>query len=172
MSDVEAKEPVVVELGRTYRDEITGFTGVATVESEYRNGCIRVVLEAGLNGDGEMIKGYTVDVQQLVLVPEVPRVKGKIIRPKTQMDAMIKDTVTGIEGVVTARSTILGSMPEVAIQPKSCKKSGEPMEGYFFSEGRVELIKPAKAKKPVAAGEKPPGGPQSLEPTTAMNRRR
>ncbi len=37
-------------LGKTYTDSISGFTGVATVRSEYLFGCVRVQLENGTDG--------------------------------------------------------------------------------------------------------------------------
>lgn len=39
-----------VKLGETYRDSITGFEGVATGRFEYLHGCVRIDLEAIVDG--------------------------------------------------------------------------------------------------------------------------
>lgn len=52
-----------VTLGRDYRDTITGFTGTATSRHEYLYGCVRVNLEANVDGKPEE---YVFDEQRLV----------------------------------------------------------------------------------------------------------
>ena len=64
-----------VTLGKTYRDKVTGFTGVATAKHEYLNGCVQYSLEGRVKegAEGEKPAAIGVDVQQLeaVDVPEV-----------------------------------------------------------------------------------------------------
>ncbi len=58
-----------VTLGKKYKDNITGYTGVATARSEYLYGCVRVLLEATkLKKDGDFITDYWVDEARLVAV--------------------------------------------------------------------------------------------------------
>ena len=54
-----------VELGRRYRDTISGFEGVATGRYEYLYGCVRISLERGKDGD---LKSEVFDEQRLVEV--------------------------------------------------------------------------------------------------------
>lgn len=54
-----------VTLGERYRDEISGFEGVATARYEYLHGCVRVQLEKG-GGDGKP-EEFVFDEQRLVL---------------------------------------------------------------------------------------------------------
>lgn len=56
-------EPVT--LGRTYRDNITGFVGTATARHEYLYGCVRVDLEGQVVQDGD-VKAWVFDEQRLV----------------------------------------------------------------------------------------------------------
>lgn len=54
-----------VKLGNTYRDRISGFTGVATARYEYLYGCVRVNLE-GPTAEGGKPTEHVVDEQRLL----------------------------------------------------------------------------------------------------------
>lgn len=157
-----------VGLGIRCRDEITGFEGVATIQTEHLNGCLRLLLEpTERNSKGEMIERCSFDIQQLKAVSGSERCKVKIIRPKIPMSAMVRDMVTGISGMVVARSTLLGGSPEIGIQPKGLKENGSPLDALFFAENRVEIIKNTEEQgKP----QKRSGGPQSLNSTLPCDR--
>ncbi|KKQ81507.1 MAG: hypothetical protein UT05_C0015G0016 [Parcubacteria group bacterium GW2011_GWF2_38_76] len=156
-----------IELGMKCRDTITGFTGITTIQTEYRNGCLRLVLEsADRNSDGEVIPACIFDIQQLEIVDSTkPSIK--IVRSSIKMNAEVKDIVTGIEGVVVAISTVLGGLPEIGIQPKKLKTDGAPANPHFFTENRIQIIQDAEAKE---EPKKRTGGPQSLEPTLPGDR--
>lgn len=55
----------IVMDGRMYCDKHTGFEGAATGVCFYENGCIRIVLEGGKDGDA---KDLVVDEQRLIEV--------------------------------------------------------------------------------------------------------
>lgn len=58
-----------VVLGKKYKDNITGYIGVATARSEYLYGCIRVLLESTkLKKDGDFINDFWVDEARLITV--------------------------------------------------------------------------------------------------------
>lgn len=61
-------------LGRTYRDLITGFKGVAIAHVRYLTGCDQVCLHPGLKPDGSVADALYVDYLRLMEVPEVPDV--------------------------------------------------------------------------------------------------
>lgn len=69
-----------IVLGRTYRDCITGFQGVATGYVTYLTGCNQVVVSPGLNKDGEFQEGHWFDETRLEHVVEVD---DKQIPPRT-----------------------------------------------------------------------------------------
>lgn len=64
----------MIELGKKYRDNISGFEGVATARFEYLTGCIRYCLESG-GKDGKP-EEWIFDEQRLEEV-EAPPVKTK-----------------------------------------------------------------------------------------------
>lgn len=54
-----------VELGKTYRDRITGFIGVCTGEAKYISGCDQVLLAPKTAKDGSHRDGCWFDIQRL-----------------------------------------------------------------------------------------------------------
>jgi hypothetical protein len=73
---------MTVKLGERYRDGISGYEGVATSRIEYLYGCVRVVLEAGVQGKPEE---FVFDEQRLVEVateePPTPTARAGGSRP-------------------------------------------------------------------------------------------
>jgi hypothetical protein len=57
-----------LELGKKYRDTVSGWEGIATCQLKYMNGCVRYDLE-GSDKDGQP-KGFVFDGEQLELVGE------------------------------------------------------------------------------------------------------
>lgn len=62
----DEQKPVVVELGREYRDIVSGFVGIATSVTEFLYACRRVTLE-GVNATNEP-KAFAFDEPSLELV--------------------------------------------------------------------------------------------------------
>src|SRR5688500_641611 len=60
------------ELGQKYRDKITQFEGIATSETTFINGCVRVVLEASKTKENGEPLDAVFDVQRLEKVVEEP----------------------------------------------------------------------------------------------------
>jgi hypothetical protein len=59
---------IPVELGRKYRDVVTGFEGVAASKTEYLNGCRRIGLER-LNDKGDEVISLVFDEPNLEKLP-------------------------------------------------------------------------------------------------------
>ncbi len=55
-----------VTLGERYRDTVTGFTGTATSEHRFLNGCVRYTLETGGEKPSDEPKELVFDEQRLV----------------------------------------------------------------------------------------------------------
>ena len=68
---------LVVELGRKYKDTITGFEGIATSRTSYLYGCARVVLQGMKLHEGKPIDPHAFDEYQLELVEEDTSQVGK-----------------------------------------------------------------------------------------------
>ena len=52
-------------LGKTYRDAITGFRGIATARVEYLTGCAQVCLTPLVGADGKVNDGLYIDEMRL-----------------------------------------------------------------------------------------------------------
>ena len=59
---------MTIELGRTYKDKITGFAGVCTGHCTYISGCDQALLQPPLDNDGRKQDGGWYDVQRLEAV--------------------------------------------------------------------------------------------------------
>lgn len=55
-------------LGKTYREVITGFKGVATARVTYLTGCDQVALHPGLDKDGKILDAVYFDHIRLELI--------------------------------------------------------------------------------------------------------
>ena len=60
-----------IELGKTYKDKITGFQGVATGEAKYISGCDQVLLIPPAK-EGAYVDGQWFDVQRCEEVDRDP----------------------------------------------------------------------------------------------------
>jgi hypothetical protein len=54
------------KLGNTYRDRITGFSGVATGWTTYISGCSQVLLAPPVDKEGKLVEAQWFDEQRLV----------------------------------------------------------------------------------------------------------
>lgn len=68
---------MTIELGKTYRDKVTGFEGIAVHRTEFLYACERVCLQAQAK-DGEIKDGHF-DAPQLEVLP---RKKTVTVEPK------------------------------------------------------------------------------------------
>jgi hypothetical protein len=68
-----------VELGDRVRDQVSGFTGIATSITRWLNGCVRVGIESEKLEKGKIGESYTIDATQLVVVKRavVPAFQGE-----------------------------------------------------------------------------------------------
>lgn len=57
----------MIELGRTYKDKITGYTGVATGHTTYISGCNQTLLVPKTKADGTGSDGRWFDDQRMEL---------------------------------------------------------------------------------------------------------
>lgn len=65
---------------------------------------------------------------------------------------VIRDTITGFKGVLTARTEWLNGCVRLTIQPQELK-DGKPIESHTFDVEQCELVETAKPKT-----VKPTGG--------------
>lgn len=60
---------MAVQLGKSYRDIITGYEGIAVSRTEFLNGCVRVAIQAPGVYEGKPYESYVVDEPQLTELP-------------------------------------------------------------------------------------------------------
>lgn len=72
----------------------------------------------------------------------------------------VKDTVSGLEGIATARTTWLNGCDRIIIQPP-IDKDGKHQEALSFDEPQVETLE----LKVVKESSKNTGGPEDVTPT-------
>lgn len=71
-----------------------------------------------------------------------------------ELGSKVKDTVTGLVGIATARTEWLNGCARVTIQPQELK-DGRPVEGYTVDEPQIEVLEVAAVKR----GPTDTGGP-------------
>jgi hypothetical protein len=75
------------------------------------------------------------------------------------LGSKVRDTLTGFTGTATGRTEWLYGCTRICIEPNEMK-DGKPIEGVWFDEQRIEVIKPDTPKvSPDSSARK--GGPQS-----------
>lgn len=164
-------------LGRTVRDLVTGFEGVAVGVTEYMYACSRVTVEPKrADKDGGLLSTESFDCMCLEIVEDAPVIEREVVFPAVPMYSMVRDGVSGIEGRVVALATNLFRDPAVGVQPLQLKEDGSPNEPHFIEEDRIEVLsednvpvaKWAKKRQPAKKDQEgeatPPktGGPQPL----------
>ena len=60
----------MILLGKTVKDKVTGFTGVATSYVQYMTGCNQYSVMPKVGEDGKLPEGHWFDEQRLVAVGE------------------------------------------------------------------------------------------------------
>lgn len=144
-----------VQLGNKARDSITGFAGVATSRTEYLYGCRRIGLTPAELKDGKPQDTQYFDDPQLTDVEEkIPTPDS----PKWLVDLgdKAKDTITGFEGIVSARIEYLFGPRRIALTPVALDKDGKPQDPIGFDESQIQ-----KESKKVQPAKKPGHGPRN-----------
>jgi hypothetical protein len=77
---------------------------------------------------------------------------------------LARDTITGFEGIVIARTEWLNKCVRLTIQPQAMK-DGKPIDNHTFDEEQLELVAAAAHKETKAAQT---GGP-TPEPAQRPN---
>ena len=76
----------------------------------------------------------------------------------------VRDTITGMEGVVVARTEWLNGCVRLALQPLDLK-DGVPQDQYWIDEPQVEVVKDTPTSKVKPSGGPRPDPVRSSDPT-------
>ena len=156
-----------VKLGSRVKDTITGFVGVAVARSEWMYGCNRIVVESQELKDGKTIDGQWFDEQRIETIEEGVLAVDEPKDCAIELGQIVRDQLTGFEGVATARTVWSSGNVTISVEPKKMK-DGKPLSSEAFDVHRLEIVTP-EPEIPVSAEAVPnaPGGPHD-DPVQAM----
>lgn len=91
--------------------------------------------------------------------------------PKFQNGDEVKDSVTGLKGIIVVTSVWLNGCIRYSVQPQELK-DGKPVEASSFDENELILVKSSKIKdsNPEKKFGGPPRNERSALKVTRMNR--
>ena len=58
-----------------------------------------------------------------------------------ELGSIVKDSVTGFQGLAVSRYDHLFGVPEIKIQPQRLEDSGKPADAIWFEESRVVEVR-------------------------------
>jgi hypothetical protein len=126
--DMTKKNKVVgIELGSLVKDSITGFTGIAVARSEFGYGCVHISIQAqGITQDGSAIPVHSFDDQRVETLEPPKKKWPKPKECKLNLGDFVRDTLTGVTGIVTAKTTNLDGRMLISVQHLDLDSNGEP----------------------------------------------
>lgn len=66
----------------------------------------------------------------------------KMANKRVELGDLVRDTITGFEGIAVKRQESIGyTQSQIGVQPTRLGDDGFPMDEYWFSEERLEVIK-------------------------------
>lgn len=71
---------------------------------------------------------------------------------KFQLGDIVKDTVTGYQGVVMCRTDWLHGCTRYGLQPTKLDKDGKPQDTIMFDEPQLVLVKAKKVERQTSTG--------------------
>lgn len=133
-----------IKLGDLAKDDLTGFEGLVIGRSLYLSNCDRLTLQPrSLDKDGKPQGTNSFDITHCTLVkssvvpvPEIPWEK----REEISLGDTARDTITGFQGVVTARTSWLDANDHLSLLPTTLDKDGQPQKQHGFDATRCELV--------------------------------
>ena len=75
-----------------------------------------------------------------------------------------KDTISGFEGVVVARTEWLNGCVRVSVQPKKLQESGKPVEYETFDVTQLAMVEAGPRHEPKTTGGPRPAPTRARDP--------
>lgn len=139
-------------LGDLVRDKITECQGDVVAIHHYLYGCARVEVQPkNLTDDGKVCDTEVFDEHQLDVLKksDVQSVAFNPEFPRVNLGDLVKDEVTGCEGIVVVRSEYLGGVRRVSVQPRKMDKEGNKTAPLsYFYEGQLKVVTPGVVVPP------------------------
>lgn len=154
------------DIGSTLKCKITGFEGILSARTQWIANCNTYTLRPkSLDKDGELQDAKGFDEPMLDLgkenIYDLPDMEGF----EFELGAVLKDNITGFEGVVTGRSQWISGNNTYCLKPQKLK-DGMPQKTEWFDEVVLSVKKKKAASiQPVAASRRTGGPERSVRPT-------
>ncbi len=127
----------MVNLGSRVRDSLTGFEGVAIARISHLYGCVHIAILPTELKDGSPQKERIFDEQRVEVLTASDR---PAKTPLYELGNVVRDTITGLTGVITVWADEISNAPLVSITSQSLHE-GRPIDSSYLTEGRLELVK-------------------------------
>ena len=59
---------------------------------------------------------------------------------KVELGSTVRDKISGFSGVACVLAEYLDGYRRVLIEPNCLNENNEPLEGFWFDEGRLEIV--------------------------------
>jgi hypothetical protein len=137
----------MITLGSVVRDSITKFEGVAIRRIRWLYGCIHIAVQPTELKDGSPVLDELFDEQRIEVITAAGTNDGfaklyeRISDAETEnlMGSVMRDTITGFQGMAIGVAEYLNGMRRYAIQPQELR-DGKLIDAVWFDEGRLELL--------------------------------
>ncbi len=63
-----------------------------------------------------------------------------------KLGSRVRDNITGFTGIATGKVEFLHGCTRILIEPEKLEDNGKPVEGQYFDEQRVEVVKDKEIK--------------------------
>jgi hypothetical protein len=91
--------------------------------------------------------------------------KKRRVNMKVELGSKVRDMITGLEGVVMARTEYLTGCAHIAIMPQKLTDKGEIPEYQWIDETRAEILSDNAVKLKEPAKKDSLGGPEPNAPS-------
>ena len=146
-----------IKLAQKVRCEITGFVGIVDHLVYNLHNAMKVGVQALVTDDGKMGECYVLDAHAIKILEEEPVVKAIVSKPKYDLSAKAKCTITGFAGTIISYGLYLNGCVFYKLQPEIPKgKKAEDFASQWIPEGAIKIL--SKSKKKVKP--KKTGGPK------------
>lgn len=151
-----------INIGDKAKCTVTGIEGIVVARHDYLYGVPRVAIQPSGSFEGKAHESIHMDILQAELVQA-----GAVSRKGTVADkegialgSKAKCKVTGFEGICVGKGEWLYACTKVLLQPQELlPKTGHPVEGIWFDQPGVNVLKAPKKELVQDEKKRTTGGP-------------
>jgi hypothetical protein len=167
-------EIYMIKLGTKVKDSVNGFEGIATSRVTHINGHVQYGVTPKVGKDGKRLEIIYLEEARIngsdlsnLQHTESGNIKAGLIH----LGNRVKDSITGFEGIATARIEYLTGCAQIAVTPKMVPSPELPNTTEYFDEHRLTGEKLMEVVKTESANKRANGGPSIRIPALAAPKR-